>query len=194
MKATAATRPDWDRLYEIAAEQEGLFAALQAAAAGYSPQLLLHHLQAGRIVRVRRGIYRLVHFPAGEHEDLVSAWLWAERAAVFSHRTALALHQLSDVLPSHVHLTLPKDWVHRRLRAPDGLVLHHAAVAKRERTWIGPVPITSVARTLNDCARDGLSPELLQQAAKQALRRGLVARSELADVRASLKPFGGLPA
>jgi predicted transcriptional regulator of viral defense system len=193
MRATAAAHPDWDRLYEIAAQQEGLFAAPQAAEAGYSPQLLVHHLHGGRIVRVRRGIYRLVHFPAGEHEDLVSAWLWAERAAVFSHQTALALHQLSDVLPSQVHLTLPSDWVHRRLRVPGGLVLHHADIPKRERTWIGAVPITSVARTLNDCARDGLSPELLQQAAKQALRRGLVARSDLPDVRASLKPFGGLP-
>ncbi len=190
MKATAAEHPDWDRLYEIASEQEGLFAARQAKEAGYSPQLLLHHLQAGRIVRVQRGIYRLVHFPAGEHEDLVTAWLWAERAAVVSHQTALALHQLSDVLPARVHVTLPKDWARRRLRVPDGLVLHHADVPKRERTWTGPVPVTSVARTLNDCARDGISPELLQQATRQALRRGLVAKKALVDVRASLKPFG----
>jgi hypothetical protein len=73
-------------------------------------------------------------------------------------------------------------------------VLHHADVAKQERTWFGPVPITSVKRTLNDCAREGVSPELLQQATKQALHRGLVVRAELPDVRASLKAFGGLPA
>jgi len=50
-----------------------------------------------------------------------------------------------------------------------------------------------VKRTLNDCARDGLSPELLRQAAKEALRRGLVVRADLADVRAALKEYGGLP-
>jgi hypothetical protein len=35
-------------------------------------------------------------------------------------------------------------------------------------------------------------PELLRQAAQQALRRGLVTQSELADVETALQPFGGL--
>lgn len=193
MKTVANAHPDWDRLYEVAAAQEGLFTTQQAAEAGYSPQLLIHHLSSGRVVRVQRGIYRVVHFPAGEHEELVSAWLWSERIGVFSNQTALALHRLSDALPSQLHLTLPSNWRHRRFRVPDGIVLHYADISKQDRSWFGPVPITSVKRTLNDCARDGLSPELLRQAAKQALHRGVVARTDLPDVRASLKPFGGLP-
>jgi predicted transcriptional regulator of viral defense system len=192
MKAVVPPHPEWDRLYEIAAEQEGLFTTQQAAEAGYSPQLLVHHSANGRTARVRRGIYRLVHFPVGEHEELVTAWLWSERVGVFSNQTALALHQLSDALPSQLHLTLPMKWQHRRFRVPDGVVLHYGDVAKSDRTWFGPVPITSVKRTLNDCAREGFSPELLRQATKQALHRGLVARGDLSDVRASLKPFGGL--
>jgi|SRR5580658_3722230 predicted transcriptional regulator of viral defense system len=187
-------RPDWDRLYEIAAAQEGLFSTQQAADAGYSPQLLLHHLSSGRALRVQRGIYRLVHFPAGDHESLVRAWLWSQQAGILSHPTALALHGLSDAMPAQIHLTVPSAWERRRLRLPRGIVLHYAEeVPKKDRTWFGPVPVTSVHRTLNDCARDGLSPELLRQAAKQALQRGLVAREDLADVKASLKPFGGLP-
>ena len=193
MSKGPSDHPDWDRLYEVAAAQEGFFTTQQAADAGYSPQLLVHHVSGGRVVRVRRGIYRLVHFPAGEHEELESVWLWSEQAGVFSHQTALALHRLSDALPAQTHLTLPSAWRARRFRVPEGVVLHHADVPKQELTWFGPVPITSVKRTLNDCAREGLSPELLQQAAKQALRRGLVVRGELPDVRASLKAFGGLP-
>jgi predicted transcriptional regulator of viral defense system len=193
MGATQPRRPDWDRLFETAAAQEGLFSTQQAAEAGYSPQLLLHHLSSGRALRVRRGIYRLVHFPAGDHENLVSAWLWSQRAGIFSHQTALALHGLSDAMPAQLHLTVPSAWQRRRFRLPQGLVLHYAEVPKEDRTWLGPVPITSVQRTLNDCAREALSPELLRQAAKQALRRGLVVRDGLADVKASLKPFGGLP-
>ena len=42
--------------------------------------------------------------------------------------------------------------------------------------------------------RVGLSPDLLRQAAQQALRRGLVTKAELADVEEALKPFGGLAA
>src|SRR5580704_5133912 len=153
MAATQPHRPDWDRLFEIAAAQEGLFSTQQAAEAGYSPQLLLHHLSSGRALRVQRGIYRLVHFPAGDHEDLVSAWLWSQRAGIFSHQTALALHELSDAMPKQLHLTVPSAWQRRRLRVPRGLTLHYAEVPKEGRTWFGPVPVTSVQRTLNDCAR-----------------------------------------
>src|SRR5438309_1871106 len=116
MIRNSPTEPAWQALYDIAASQEGLFTTRQAAAAGYSDPLLAHHQKVGRITRIRRGIYRLVHFPAGEHEDLVAAWLWAESAAVFSHQTALSLHGLSDSLPAHIHLTLPQDWQQRRLR------------------------------------------------------------------------------
>jgi predicted transcriptional regulator of viral defense system len=188
------SRPDWDRLFETAVAQEGLFTTEQAAEAGYSPQLLVHHIHAGKVSRLRRGIYRVVHFPAGEHEELVAAWLWSERTGVVSHQTALALHGLSDVLPAHVHLTLPEAWRSRRFRVPPAIVLHHADVPVADRAWFGAVPTTNPRRSLNDCARDGLSPDLLRQAAQQALRRGLVVKGELGDVETALAPFGGLAA
>jgi len=188
------SRPDWNRLFETAVGQQGLFTTQQAAEAGYSPQLLVHYIQIGRAVRLRRGIYRLVHFPAGEHEELVTAWLWSEQAGVISLQTALALHELSDTLPAQMHLTVPDAWRRRRFRVPEGVVLHHADVPAEDRSWIGPVPMTNVQRTLNDCAREGLSPELLRQAAQQALRRGLVTKSELGEVEEALEPFGGLDA
>ncbi|MBI4817501.1 MAG: type IV toxin-antitoxin system AbiEi family antitoxin domain-containing protein [Deltaproteobacteria bacterium] len=194
MDTELASHPDWDRLFQTALGQEGLFTTKQAAEAGYSPQLLVHYGRIGRVVRLRRGIYRLVHFPAGDHEDLVAIWLWSEQAGVISHQTALALHELSDVLPAQVHLTLPGAWAQRRFRVPEGVVLHHGDVPSEDRTWFGAVPTTNVRRTLSDCARDHLSPELLRQAVQQALRRGLVARSELADVEHALEAFGGIAA
>lgn len=194
MVAPESNRPNWDRLFETAAGQSGYVTTKQAAEAGYSTHLLRKHIHAGRVMRPQRGIYRLVHFPAGEHEELVSAWLWSEQAGVISHQTALSLHGLSDVLPAHVHLTFPAAWRKRRFRVPPGVVLHHADIAPEDRAWFSAVPITSPRRTLNDCARAGLSPELLRQAAQQALRRGLVMRAELGDVEVALKPFGGLTA
>jgi predicted transcriptional regulator of viral defense system len=186
-------RPRWNELFETAARQEGLFTTQQAAAAGYSPQLVVHHVRAGRFVRVERGIYRLVHFPVGDREDLVAIWLWSERAGVFSHETALLLHDLSDVLPVRAHVTLPLAWRRRRLRVPAGVLVHHGDVPSEDRTWFGAVPTTNARRTLVDCARSHLSPELLEQATVQALQRGLVRRSELGEVDAALAPFGGIP-
>jgi predicted transcriptional regulator of viral defense system len=181
--APAATGPDWNRLYEIAAGQEGHFTTAQAAEAGYCPQLLLKYLRNGRITRVRRGIYRLVHFPAGEHEDLVAVWLWTNRTGVFSHETALALHGLSDVMSAKVHLTLPESWSRRRLRVPKGVVLHFADVARADGAWAGSIPVTGPARTLQDCAVAAVPPETMRKAIRDAVARGLVTRSELAAVR-----------
>jgi predicted transcriptional regulator of viral defense system len=186
------TEPAWQALYDVAASQEGLFTTRQAAAAGYSDPLLAHHQKVGRITRIRRGIYRLVHFPPGEHEDLVAAWLWAEAVGVLSHQTALSLHGLSDSLPAQIHLTLPSAWQQRRLRVPKGLALHFADVPSKERSWAGAVPVTSTRRTLDDCAHSGLTPDLLRQAASQALTRGLVTKTELKEIEKALKPYGGI--
>lgn len=134
----------------------------------------------------------LLTLHASDHEELVTAWLWSEQAGVVSHQTALAIHGLSDALPAHVHLTLPASWRQRRFRIPPDVVLHHSDVPPEDRTWFGAVPTTNPHRTLSDCANEGLSPELLRQAAQQAIRRGLVVRGDLGDVVRALAPFGGL--
>ena len=92
--------PDWDALFDVAQGQHGYFTTSQAAAVGYSPQLLHKYLQNRTVARIRRGVYRLVHFPASQEEDLVPLWLWSDQIGVFSHETALALQDLSDALPS----------------------------------------------------------------------------------------------
>ena len=148
MQSVPVAAPNWQSLYDTAASQEGLFTTRQAAAAGYSDPLLAHYQKVGRIARIRRGIYRLVHFPSGEQEELVTAWLWTEAIGVLSHQTALTLQGLSDVLPAQIHLTLPLTWRQRRLRVPKGLVLHYADVPLQDRSWNGAVPVTSTRRTL----------------------------------------------
>ena len=178
--------PDWEALYSVAQSQSGYFTTGQAATAGYSPPLLHKYLGNGRVVRVRRGIYRLVHFPASEHEDLVVAWLWTERAGVFSHETALALYDLSDALPAELHMTLPVNWRQRRLRVPAGLVLHFADLSEVDRTGFSAVQITSASRTLRDCLEANVSPELVRQAVLQARRRGLISEKDGAELNAAL--------
>ncbi|HYH97284.1 type IV toxin-antitoxin system AbiEi family antitoxin domain-containing protein [Hyalangium sp.] len=182
-------KPDWNRLYEVASAQDGYFSTRQAGTAGYLSQLLLKHIRGGRIARVRRGVYRLVHYPAGEHEDLTIVWLWSEQAGVFSHQTALALHGLSDVLPAQIHLTIPAAWRNRRFRVPGDVVLHHGDVAVDEEEWFGAVPVTSPQRTLEDCAEVMLAPDLVHDAFEQAAARGLIDRNSVPGVIAYLKQF-----
>jgi predicted transcriptional regulator of viral defense system len=178
--------PNWDSLFAVALAQGGYFTTAQAAHSGYSRPLLHKHLASGTMVRARRGVYRLVHFPASDHEDLVVLWLWSEQAGVFSHETALALHDLSDVLPSKVHLTLPASWRRRRLRVPAGLVLHFADIGDPDRASFSAVPLTAPLRTLRDCIEAKVAPDLLRQGILQARRRGLITARDEARLDAEL--------
>lgn len=178
----SSKHPDWNRLFETALTQEGHFTTEQAAEAGYSRPLIAKYLANGKFFRVRRGIYRLVHYPAGSMEDLVTYWLWSDREGVFSHETALSLHQLSDALPARVHLTLPVSWRRRRVKPPAALVMHYAELPDDAVTWMGSVRVTTPAQTLKDCEASGVSLELIEQALKQGLSRGLFSKDEVAGV------------
>jgi len=155
--------PSWDQLFHYALAQEGHFTTEQAAAAGYSPQLLAKYLANGRVRRVRRGVYRIVHFPPGAHEELVTLWLWSEKTCVFSHDTALMLHGLSNAVPTTVTITLPYAWSKRRLRVPEQVVAHYADVMPEQRVAIGAIPATNISRTLSDCSDAGVSLEHIDQ-------------------------------
>lgn len=177
-------KPNWDALFELASPQAGFFRPAQAQAAGFSKQLIHKHVLSGRIRHPSRGVYRLAHFPSGEQDELIELWLWSGELGVFSHETALALHQLSDALPSRVHLTVPRNWVHRTA-IPEVVVLHRADVPESDRTWIDRIPVTTVGRTLRDAFDAGVDPVLIAQAISEGTARKLLRR---ADVRGIVAP------
>jgi predicted transcriptional regulator of viral defense system len=183
----APSSPAWQRLYATAESQAGLFTLTQAEACGYSSQHLQKHLRAGRILRVQRGTYRLIQFPAGDHEELVAFWLWSGRVGVFSHETSLLLHDLSDVLPARVHLTVPMAWRARRLRIPEGLVLHYDDLADSARTWVEVVPVTTARQAIAECIVAHVSPELIEQAIRQARQRGLISSEDGRSLSSQLR-------
>ena len=104
-------RIDHDGLYWVADSQAGYFTAEQALAAGMDRSTLRHHARpGGRYGRVRRGLYRLRHFPSTRHEHVVAAWLALSKVpAIVSHESALELYDLSDVIPNAVHVTVPRE-------------------------------------------------------------------------------------
>jgi len=173
------SKSPWDSLFKVAATQEGLFSAVQAKEAGCSQQLLGRYLASGKIERVRRAIYRIVHFPRGENEDLIALWLWSKNEGVFSYETALFLHQLSDALPTRAHLTLPRAWARREVTLPPRTSVSYDDLPDADRAWHGPVPVTTVRRTIADCLHANVSAELVAQASAQAAERGLITPAEV---------------
>lgn len=179
LRTHSGSPPDYGKLYAQAESQAGYFTTSQSAESGFSRPLLHHHVQANRFERVAHGIYRLVHFPPGDNEDLVVTWLWSGREGSFSHETALALHELSDALPTVQHLTLPVSWKGRRVRVPPGVAVHYADLPAKAVTWKGPIRVTTPLRTVVDCIRENVDPTLVAQAVTQGLERGQFGRDEL---------------
>lgn len=167
--------PDHGALYLTAEQQAGYFTAAQARQAGFSRSLLSYHVGRGRFVRVRPHVYRLAQFPASSHEDLHVAWLEAGSEAVISHDSALALYGLSDLLPAHVHLTVPRTASRRR----PAIRLHTKRLSPQEDTRYEGLPVTTIQRTLVDVTAAGLADEQVRLVIRQAVRRGLVTREAL---------------
>lgn len=172
-------------LYEVAAAQGGYFTAGQAREAGYAYSQQHYHFSRGNWLRIDRGIFRLRDYLPGEREDLIRWSLWSRDQkgapqAVVSHDTALTVHDLSDVMPERVHLTVPRGF---RKRVPAGCVLHFGSLTAEEIESRPGYSVTTPLRTLIDVAGSALSQEHLDVALKEALELGLVRRSVLGSVR-----------
>lgn len=175
----STTPPSWDDLHEIANGQSGHFTAQQAAEVGFSAQLLHAHVQTEKLERPMRGIYRIARFPPSDHEDLVVLWLWSGRQAVFSHETALSLHELSDALPARIHLTMPTSTSSRK-RVPEDVVMHLAELARQDQQWLGPVLVTTPARSVLDVAVSHGDAALVAQAIDQGIRGNMFTFDQVA--------------
>lgn len=175
----SAEKSALDRLFDIAENQAGYFTAKQAVSAGVSRQLLSHHARdGGSVIRARRGLYRLRNFPASQREQLVAEWLDTGRPidAVLSHESAAELHDLTDLIPSKVHMTASRR--HTGRRTPSSVKLHFATdgVPAHERTERNGLPVTTVERTVVDLLISHGVTEQTELAVAQALGRGVKAK------------------
>ena len=178
MDSSTATRR---ALAAVAATQGGYFTAQQALAVGYTYPEQHYHVTHGNWERVARGIFHLHDYPLPEREDLVVLSLMShdhssQPQAVFSHETALALHDLGDANPARLHLTVPPGF---RRQLPAGIVVHRGIVPSEEWEERDGYRVTTPLRTLLDIAESPTSWPYLDAAVRDALRRGLVRRRQL---------------
>ena len=166
---------DLPGLEALALSQSGYFDRVDAANYGLGTDLVTYHVRTGRFERVYPGIYRLRAAPSTRHDALLLAWVWSNKRGVISHESALALYGLSDVLPIHIHLTVPPSFgrnspgyaLHRMLLEPDDVTLYEA------------LPVTTPARTIVDAAAEGTGPEQSELAIREALARGLATAGQI---------------
>ena len=98
---------------------------------------------------------------------------------VYSHATALTVHDLSDAMPDRLHLTVPRNF-HRFREPPAILVLHKADLEQEEVEARHGYAVTTPIRTLLDVAADVTMPDdLVEAMVRDALRTGLVSQAQL---------------
>ncbi len=168
-----------DRLTEVAGQHEGYFTRADSRAAGATDAVFEALLSEHKIEKVASDVFHLNHFANSDHEQLIALWLQTDRRGVLSHDTALFLHEISDVFPRRRHITVPPGWDPGDRKLDDKVVLHHAEIGKDEIRWLGPVPYTAPLRTLRDCIASHLSPDLIEQAIANGLRRGMITEADL---------------
>lgn len=177
-----------DSLFQVAEEQQGYFTAKQAAEAGYLLGSQAHHVKAGNWVRVERGIYRLGRFPQLTDEQLVIYSLWSRNRSgkiegVYSHQTALSIHELSDINPVKLHMTVPPTF-RRTAKVPRILVLHRGVLDHKDVEQRPGFTVTRPLRTIFDvAAMDSVSRDIIAQALSEGRRRGLITVREISEAR-----------
>ena len=172
------------KLYDIASLQQGYFTARQAKEVGYADSRFAYYVKKGRWAREGRGIYRLVNYPFGDRPDLVYWSLWScnragELLGVFSHQTALAIHDLSDIMPAKYHLTVPIGF--RRFHpCPENLILYYNNLQRKEIQEHEGYRVTTPEKTIYDVLLDdNISEEIFYQAISDGLNKGILIRSRI---------------
>jgi len=180
---TAMHKRQWDTvLYEIAEGQSGFFTAAQAKAAGLHQVRLVQLAKQGDIARETRGVYRFTRFPVTQFGHYMAAVLWPQVRrpdviGVVSHQTALSIHNLSDVNPVRIHVTLPAT-VRLRRQVPKVLVIHYADLAPDDVERVDGVPVTTPARSIRDAHASHLGADIVGTAIADGRRSGALGLAE----------------
>lgn len=157
--------------------------------AGIYDRISTVFLRSGDWVKELRGIYRLTHYPIQERPELVLWSLWSrnkkgEPQGVWSHETALDIHELTDIMPAKMHLSVPKGF-RRNQEIPAVLILHRADLKENEIEKRRGYKVTTPLRTLVDVIMaDSIALDQIEMGIQDALKQGLISKRQIMQSQA----------
>ena len=163
----------WEQAFELATDQYGFITFSDILALGANPVRLRRWHQSDKIDRVGHGIYRFKQIPTSRMDPYMLATLWPSGRGVLSHDTALELHELCDINPDKIHLSLPVNYRPRR-QGGEQYVLHHDDIKDDELAWHEGVRIVTPEVAIRQAIQGAVPIHLVRQAIDKARRLGLV--------------------
>ena len=130
----------------------------------------------------------MARFPQSDEEQLVIYSLWSRNRAgdpegAYSHQTALSIHELSDVNPAKLHMTVPTTF-RRNAKPPKTLVLHHASLDEKDIEQRQGFAVTRPLRAIADLVTaESVSRDIVEQALNEGRQRGLIPVREVTELR-----------
>ncbi|MEA3326270.1 MAG: type IV toxin-antitoxin system AbiEi family antitoxin domain-containing protein [Chloroflexota bacterium] len=162
-------------LFNIVKDKGGYFSLSQASTAGIRRNQIYRAVKQGTIERVYPGVYRLSLFPVGKYEEVFAALVSMGENAVVGFETALYVYGLSDIIPSNIHLIVPRSSSRRRSHVK----MHTNKLDEQEITSFEGFRITTVERTLVDVLASHADMEQVRMAIAQAIAQGLTVKFQM---------------
>jgi predicted transcriptional regulator of viral defense system len=177
-------------LHEHAVEQHGYITTRDANDLGVNPQRLHLMKERGGLTAISRGVFRFPDVPAGALDQYVEATLWPlEVQGVLSHATALDLHELCDINPSRIDVTVPRHF--RTTRTPPGVLrLHRDDLPARDITWHEGLRVVTVRRAILGGIEQHVGWNLIDQAIDTARRTGRLTAQQADELKAQRQADG----
>ncbi len=162
----------WDALMDVAVDNGGYVTPSLVAPHGVPAVELRKMVSRGTLQAAARGVYRIPSLPYDPLDEFILARMWAGGRGVISHDSALLVHELCDINPIKVHLTIPTSY---RISRSGGerYVIHHGDLTPEEITRIDAVTLTTIRRTLTDSLRS-VPANLMRAAIETARERGSI--------------------
>lgn len=143
-------------LLSVLRENRGMMTTAQANAVGVSNERLRLLVKSGDLERVAQGVYIL----PDEFEDKMYIAQLRRPKMIYSHETALYLHDLTDRDPINYSVTVPTGYNASRLKA-DGFTVymihrdrHNIGVSEKQTLFGNSVVVYNMERTICDCMRN----------------------------------------
>lgn len=169
---------------DLAASQGGVLTRSQLFAAGYTGTAIQRELSAGRLTRIRNGVYRAVDLR--RHEDLIRAAVASLPDAVVSHESATHLLRFPALPPLRPTVTVHSRTTHT---FPGVTVRRNSDLEPGHVLRVEGVRVTGILRTLLDLAAV-VDEHVLDEVVEALVIAGRVQIPELGQFVQSLRRRG----